>query len=207
METGSPPLMCLRSQTLSLTGDVTLWLFCRLLSGEDEQLTLKLINRPMLILRGENGFICHHKNSNILDASRSVYDIFTLEFSNGAYHIKGQGVPSQTRLIESLILLSSLCSHVFQHRKTSSAAHYLADFCSVWVCVSYPAGVDGRFWYVNSSGLVYSDGEVPEDFSLELLEHGRLAIRGKNGKYLRGDQGGTLKGDGHCLSSSALWEY
>ncbi|TMS22090.1 Fascin-2 [Larimichthys crocea] len=123
---------------------------------EDEQLTLKLINRPMLILRGENGFICHHKNSNILDASRSVYDIFTLEFSNGAYHIKG---------------------------------------------------VDGRFWYVNSSGLVYSDGEVPEDFSLELLEHGRLAIRGKNGKYLRGDQGGTLKGDGHCLSSSALWEY
>ncbi|XP_070846964.1 fascin-2b [Chaetodon trifascialis] len=125
-------------------------------TGEDEQLTLKLINRPMLILRGENGFICHHKNSNTLDASRSVYDIFTLHFSNGAYHIKG---------------------------------------------------VDGRFWYVNSSGLVCSDGEAPEDFSLELLEHGRLAIRGKNGKYLRGDQGGTLKGDGLSLSGSALWEY
>ncbi|XP_060951409.1 fascin-2b isoform X1 [Limanda limanda] len=124
--------------------------------GEDEQLTLKLINRPMLILRGENGFICHHKNSNALDASRSVYDIFTLQFSNGAYNIKG---------------------------------------------------VDGRFWYVNSTGLVCSDGEAPEDFSLELLEHGRLAIRCKNGKYLRGDQGGTLKGDGHSLSSSALWEY
>ena len=64
------------------------------LSGEDEQLTLKLINRPMLILRGENGFICHHKNSNTLDGSRSVYDIFTLQFSNGAYHIKGQNVPT-----------------------------------------------------------------------------------------------------------------
>nr|XP_046234195.1 fascin-2b isoform X1 [Scatophagus argus] len=127
-----------------------------LLSGEDEQLTLKLINRPMLILRGENGFICHHRNSNTLDASRSIYDIFTLQFNNGAYHIKG---------------------------------------------------VDGRFWYVNSAGLVCSDGEVPEDFSLELLEHGRLAIRGRNGKYLHGDQGGTLKGDGLSLSSSALWEY
>ncbi|CAN9508620.1 unnamed protein product [Ophioblennius macclurei] len=124
--------------------------------GEDELLTLKLINRPMLILRGENGYICHHKNSNTLDASRSVYDIFTLEFNNGAYHIKG---------------------------------------------------VDGRFWYVNSAGLVCSDGEAPEDFSLELLEAGRLAIRGKNGKYLHGDQGGTLKGDGHGLTSSALWEY
>ncbi|KAM6899062.1 fascin-2b [Lycodopsis pacificus] len=124
--------------------------------GEDEQLTLKLINRPMLILRGENGFICHHKNSNLLDGSRSVYDIFTLQFSNGAYHIKG---------------------------------------------------VDGRFWYVNGAGLVCSDGEAPEDFALELLEQGRLAIRDKNGRYLRGDQGGTLKGDGLSLSSSALWEY
>ncbi|KAM8838027.1 fascin-2b isoform 2-T8 [Spinachia spinachia] len=124
--------------------------------GEDEQLTLKLINRPMLILRGENGFICHHKNSNLLDGSRSVYDIFALQFSNGAYHIQG---------------------------------------------------VDGRFWYVNSGGLVCSDGEAPEDFTLELPEHGRLAIRDKRGKYLRGDRGGTLKGDGLGLSRSALWEY
>ncbi|XP_071402565.1 fascin-2b [Centroberyx affinis] len=124
--------------------------------GEDEQLILKLINRPMLILRGANGFICHHRNSNTLDAGRSVYDIFTLQFSDGAYHIKG---------------------------------------------------VNGRFWYVNSAGLVCSDGETPEDFTLEFPEHGRIAIRGKNGKYLRGDQGGTLKGDGHSLTSSAIWEY
>ncbi|XP_029934261.1 fascin-2b [Myripristis murdjan] len=124
--------------------------------GEDEQLTLKLINRPMLILRGETGFICHHRNSNTLDAGRSVYDIFSLHFSDGAYHIKG---------------------------------------------------VSGRFWYVNSAGLVCSDGETPEDFTLEFPEHGRIAIRGKNGKYLRGDQGGTLKGDGLGPNSSALWEY
>lgn len=58
-------------------------------SGEDDLLSLKLINRPMLILRGEHGFICHHRNGNTLDANRSIYDIFTLQFSNGAYHIKG----------------------------------------------------------------------------------------------------------------------
>ena len=161
------------------------------LTGEDEQLTLKLINRPMLILRGENGFICHHKNSNALDASRSVYDIFTLQFSNGAYNIKGQGT-TPTDFWEPLIrfqISSSRC------------------MLWLWPCVLTPAGVDGRFWYVNSAGLVCSDGEAPEDFGLELLEHGRLAIRCKNGKYLRGDQGGTLRGDGHSLSSSALWEY
>lgn len=137
----------------------------------------------MLILRGENGFICHHKNSNTLDASRSVYDIFSVQFSNGAYHIKGQDTHSHTFLIRV---------HWF------SPLIFLTLHCT---------GFDGRFWYVNNAGLVCSDGEAPEDFSLELLERGRLAIRGKNGKYLRGDQGGTLKGDGLTLTSSALWEY
>ncbi|XP_077056589.1 fascin-2b [Siphateles boraxobius] len=124
--------------------------------GEDEQLILKLINRPILILRGENGYVCHHKNSNTLDANRSVYDIFTLQFNDGAYQIKGAG---------------------------------------------------GKFWYVSNSGLVCSDGDTPEDFCFEFLEHGRIAMRNKNGKYLRGDQGGNLKGDGENADSSSLWEY
>lgn len=67
-----------------------------------------------------------------------------------------------------------------------------------------PVGVGGRFWYVASNGLVCSDGDTAEDFSLEFLEHGKIAIRGKNGKYLRGDQGGTLRGTGDL---PALWEY
>lgn len=77
--------------------------------GEDERLTLKLINRPMLILRGENGFIRHHRKSNTLDASRSIYDIFSLQFSNGSYHIKG-------RLTTCLISSGALVS-CWQHRR------------------------------------------------------------------------------------------
>lgn len=88
--TNVPPPSIPASDSSCVSSDVSPSFCCYSMSGEDEQLTLKLINRPMLILRGENGFICHHRNSNTLDASRSVYDIFTLQFSNGAYHIKGQ---------------------------------------------------------------------------------------------------------------------
>nr|XP_020476603.1 fascin-2-like [Monopterus albus] len=124
--------------------------------GDDELFVMKLINRPILILRGENGFVCHHKNSNTLDANRSVYDIFSLIFNDGAYNVKS---------------------------------------------------VNETFWYVSSSGLVCSDGEKPEDFFLEFLEHGHVAIKGSNGKYLRGDQGGTLMCDGTSVNASSLWEY
>lgn len=70
-----------------------------------------------------------------------------------------------------------------------------------------PAGASGRFWYVSGSGLVCSDGEKPEDFFLEFVEHGRVAIKGSNGKYLRGDQGGTLMADGTTIDVPSLWEY
>ncbi len=68
-------------------------------------------------------------------------------------------------------------------------------------------GAGGKSWYVSNSGLVCTDGDTPEDFCFEFLEHGRIAIRSKNGKYLRGDQGGNLKGDGENADSSSLWEY
>ncbi|XP_072299369.1 fascin-2a [Eucyclogobius newberryi] len=124
--------------------------------GDNELFLMKLINRPILILRGENGFVCHHKTSNTLDANRSVYDIFSLIFNDGAYHIKS---------------------------------------------------ANGNYWSVSSNGLVCSDGEKSEDFFLEFVEHGRAAIKCANGKYLRGDQGGTLMGDGTCVDVMSLWEY
>ncbi|XP_053509927.1 fascin-2a isoform X1 [Ictalurus furcatus] len=124
--------------------------------GSDEQFLLKLINRPILILRGVNGFVCHHKSSNTLDVNRSIYDIFSLLYNDGAYHIQ--------------------CGN-------------------------------GKFWYVTSSDLVCADGEEPENFFLEFLEHGKMAIKSKNNKYLRADQGGTLKCDVTTMDSSCLWEY
>ncbi|XP_074870722.1 fascin-2 isoform X2 [Carettochelys insculpta] len=59
--------------------------------GQDEEFVLRLINRPMLVLRGEHGFVCGHRGSNLLDANRATYDVFQLLFSDGAYHVRGPG--------------------------------------------------------------------------------------------------------------------
>ncbi|CAM2102079.1 unnamed protein product [Caretta caretta] len=124
--------------------------------GEDEEFVLKLINRPILVLRGDHGFVCCHRGSNLLDANRATYDVFQLLFSDGAYHIRGLG---------------------------------------------------GKFWHVASSGAVCSDGEMAEDFVFEFRERGRVAVRGKSGKYLRGDLAGTLRADAESLHRATLWEY
>lgn len=92
---------------------------------------------------------------------------------------------------------------MYQHRLQQQ----MLIFPNKWLKYLLSTGVNEKFWYVSSSGLVCSDGEKPEDFFLEFLEHGRIAIKGSNGKYLRGDQGGTLMGDGPTVDASSLWEY
>ncbi|XP_012308163.2 fascin-2 isoform X1 [Aotus nancymaae] len=124
--------------------------------GKDEEFILKLINRPILVLRGLDGFVCHRRGSNQLDTNRSVYDVFHLSFSDGAYQIQGRG---------------------------------------------------GGFWYTGSHGSVCSDGERPEDFLFEFRERGRLAIRARSGKYLRGGASGLLRADADAPAGPALWEY
>ncbi|XP_069511248.1 fascin-2 isoform X2 [Ambystoma mexicanum] len=130
--------------------------FVSIRQGEDEEFIMKLINRPILVLRGDLGFVCYHKSSNTLDANRSTYDVFQIVFHDGAYQIKG---------------------------------------------------LDGKFWYIAGNSTISCDGDMSEDFFFEFREHGRIAIKGKNGNYLRGDQAGSLKADADSVEYATFWEY
>lgn len=58
--------------------------------GDKEKFLLQLINRPLLILRCEHGFVGSRAQSDRLECNRSSYEVFKLHFENGKYKLQGR---------------------------------------------------------------------------------------------------------------------
>ena len=59
--------------------------------GDKEKFLLQLINRPLLILRGEHGFVgMRGATTARLECNRSSYEVFKLHFEDGNYKLEGR---------------------------------------------------------------------------------------------------------------------
>ncbi|KAM5273336.1 fascin-2 [Ctenodactylus gundi] len=121
--------------------------------GEDEEFVLKLINRPLLVLRGLDGFVCHRRGSNQLDTNRSVYDVFHLSFSDGAYQIRGR---------------EGGFWHTGSHGSVCSDGERAEDFLFEFrergrVAIRAPSG---KYLRGGASGLLRADADEPAEEAL-----------------------------------------
>ena len=60
-------------------------------AGEDAYFILEMINRPILVLRGEYGFVGTKGAAATLECNRSQYDIFEVECKDGSYFLSKGG--------------------------------------------------------------------------------------------------------------------
>ncbi|XP_055971349.1 fascin-2 [Sorex fumeus] len=121
--------------------------------GHDELFTLKLINRPLLVLRGPHGFIRQRRGSAQLDTNCSAYDVFQLSFSDGAYHIRGRGGGFW---------------HTGSHGRVRSDGDCAEDFVLEFRACGRLAirAPSGQYLRGGASGLLRADADTPSGFAL-----------------------------------------
>ncbi|XP_067854367.1 fascin-like [Heptranchias perlo] len=64
-----------------------------------------------------------------------------------------------------------------------------------------------KYWEVDEEGLITATGEVPINFTIELITSDQMILKGPNGKYIVAGSDGSFKAVGEDAKSATLFRY
>ena len=136
------------------------------------------VNRPMLVLKSEQGFVGYKNGSSCkLECNKANYEAIQVERGPlGLVYFKGKWI-TEMSLWHSFTVLSLL-----------------------------GIGQSGRYWQINSDGIT-ADGDTPEGFYLELREPSKLCIKSGDGAYLMADKNGVFTAGSRDSAMATRWEF
>lgn len=71
----------------------------------------------------------------------------------------------------------------------------------------YVSGHNGKYWSVDSEGMINADSSEPKPFIFQMTRQSRFTIKAPNKNYITGEQNGIFSAKSADSAKATHWEY